>query len=83
MEGNGTLTLPDEATLYNEDIIGPCDSIGEARLAQKIRELGYPRPGDRHHVAQAEDPPAAQEAVRQPGPASATPRHGRAYDLVR
>jgi TrwC relaxase len=42
MDGTGTLTQPDEATLYSEDTLHRCDTIGEAELAAKMVKLGYP-----------------------------------------
>lgn len=37
----GTLTLPDEITLYDEQALRRCDTIGEAELAAKMVKLGY------------------------------------------
>jgi hypothetical protein len=42
MDRTGTLTLPDDATLYSEDTLRQCDTIGEAELAAKVVKLGYP-----------------------------------------
>jgi TrwC relaxase len=41
MDETGTLMLPDEATLYDEETLHRCDGIGEAKLAARMVELGY------------------------------------------
>jgi hypothetical protein len=42
MDETGTLTLPDEAALYDEETLRRCDAIGEAELADQMVKLGYP-----------------------------------------
>jgi hypothetical protein len=52
LDKTGTLTRPDEATLYDEDTLRLCDAIGEGELANKMAKLGYPidhTPGGRDH----------------------------------
>lgn len=41
MDETGTLKLPDEATLYNEDTLSRCDAMGETRLAERMGDQGY------------------------------------------
>ncbi|WP_131735560.1 relaxase domain-containing protein [Actinomadura roseirufa] len=52
LDETGTLTLPDEATLYNGETLAQCDAFGEGELAQRMVELGYSvvrTPGNAEH----------------------------------
>lgn len=42
LDETGTLILPDETTLYDEETLRRCDAIGEAELAGQMVKLGYP-----------------------------------------
>ncbi|TDD85398.1 relaxase domain-containing protein [Actinomadura rubrisoli] len=52
LDETGALTQPDEATLYDEEILTQCDTLGEEALAQRMVGLGHsiiPTAGNAEH----------------------------------